>query len=45
MRLEVTNALLALLVRYLGDTMGVAAVKDAHRLLGDGVRVILERAV
>jgi hypothetical protein len=43
--LEVTNALLALLVRNLGDAMSVATVENTHRLLRDRVRMILERAV
>ena len=43
--LEVANALLTLLVRNLGDAMSVATVENAHRLLGDRVCVILERAV
>lgn len=44
-RLEMTYALLALLVRNLGDAMSVATVKNTHRLLGNGVSMILERAV
>jgi len=42
----VAYALLAsLLVRNLGDAMSVSTVENTHRLLGDRVCMILERAV
>lgn len=45
MLIDVANALLTLLIRNLRDTVSVTTIENAHRLLGNRVCMILQRAV